>query len=362
MKYDYLIIGAGLAGALYAYFARKAGNSVLVIEKRPHVGGNMYCENIEGINVHRYGPHIFHTKSKAIWDFMNSLVPFNNFRYCPLACNDGRLYHLPFNMNTFYELWGTRTPAEAIRVVNEQGAEVQGEPSNLEEQAIKLVGRDIYELLIKGYTEKQWGRDCKLLPPFIIKRLHVRFRFDNNYFDDCYQGIPIGGYNKIFDKLLVGVDVNTGTDFFDNREHWESMVEHVVYTGPIDVFFNYKYGALEYRSLSFEEEVLDIENYQGNAAVNYTGHDKPYTRIIEHKHFEFGTQPKTVITREYSHEWRQGKEPYYPINNERNQRLLELYQAEEKKLINTTFIGRLAEYRYYNMDQIVEKFVTGQIK
>lgn len=363
-KYDYLIVGAGLYGAIVAYRARKAGKRVLVIEKREHIGGNLYCEPMtypkgedgDVIHVHRYGPHIFHTSNKEVWDFVNSLVPFNHFRYCPLASFEDRLYHLPFNMNTFYELWGTKTPEEARKRLAQERSCVDGNvPQNLEEQAISLVGKEIYQKLIKGYTEKQWGRNCKDLPAFIIRRLPVRYYYDNNYFNDCYQGIPIGGYNKLFDVLLEEVDVKTGIDFFTNSEYYLSMAEKTVYCGPIDQFFDYCYGPLQYRSLRFETEVLPIESYQGNAAVNYTGHDKTFTRIIEHKYFEFGTQNWTVITKEYSQEWELGMEPYYPVNDEFNQQLLKKYQALAEKQSNVFFCGRLAEYKYYDMHQIVEK-------
>ena len=303
MKYDYFIVGAGLYGSILAYRAHKAGKRVVVIDKRPHVGGNLYCEEIEGIQVHKYGPHIFHTSNKKVWDFVNSLVPFNHFRYCPLAYYKGNLYHLPFNMNTFYELWGIKTPDEAKAMIDRQRSEIKGEPQNLEEQAISLVGREVYEKLIKCYTEKQWGRDCRELPPFIIKRLPVRYCYNNNYFNDCYQGIPIGGYNKIFDALLDGIEVRTSCNFFDNRAEYEGLADKIIYCGPIDEYFDFKYGNLEYRSLRFEEEVLDKDSFQGNITVNYTDHDHPYTRIVEHKYFEFGSQPKTVITKEYSQEW-----------------------------------------------------------
>lgn len=354
MKYDYLVVGAGLYGSILAYRAHKEGKKVLVIDKRPHVGGNLYCEEIEGIQVHKYGPHIFHTSNKKVWDFVNSLVPFNHFRYCPLAYYKGNLYHLPFNMNTFYELWGTKTPEEAKAMIDRQRSEIKSEPQNLEEQAISLVGREIYEKLIKCYTEKQWGRDCRELPPFIIKRLPVRYCYNNNYFNDCYQGIPIGGYNKIFDALLDGIEVRTSCNFFDNRAEYEGMAVKIIYCGPIDEYFDFKYGNLEYRSLRFEEEVLDKDSFQGNIAVNYTDHDHPYTRIVEHKYFEFGTQPKTVITKEYSQEWKPGMEPYYPVNDERNSAVYEKYKAEADKLKNVMFCGRLAEYKYYDMHMIVE--------
>jgi UDP-galactopyranose mutase len=344
-----------LAGSLLAYRAKMAGKKVLVIDKRQHIGGNLYCEHIAGINVHKYGPHIFHTSNKEVWDFVNSLVPFNHFRYCPLASYKDELYHLPFNMNTFYELWGTKTPAEAKAVIEKQRQEITGEPQNLEEQAISLVGREVYEKLIKGYTEKQWGRDCKELPTFIIKRLPVRYTYDNNYFNDCYQGIPIGGYNKIFEKLLDGVEVRLGVNFNEHREDYLEVADKIVYTGAIDAYFDFMFGPLEYRSLRFEEEVLDMESFQGNIAVNYTGHDKPYTRIVEHKYFEFGTQPQTVITKEYSQEWKPGMEPYYPVNDAKNTERYARYKTEADKQEKVLFFGRLAEYKYYDMHQIVEK-------
>ena len=361
MKYDYFIVGAGLYGSILAYRAHKAGKRVVVIDKRPHVGGNLYCEEIEGIQVHKYGPHIFHTSNKKVWDFVNSLVPFNHFRYCPLAYYKGNLYHLPFNMNTFYELWGTKTPDEAKAMIDKQRSEIKGEPQNLEEQAVSLVGREVYEKLIKCYTEKQWGRDCRELPSFIIKRLPVRYCYNNNYFNDCYQGIPIGGYNKIFDALLDGIEVRTSCNFFDNRAELEGMADKIIYSGPIDEYFDFKYGYLEYRSLRFEEEVLDKDSFQGNIAVTYTDHDHPYTRIVEHKYFEFGSQPKTVITKEYSQEWKPGMEPYYPVNDERNSAVYEKYKAEADKLENVMFCGRLAEYKYYDMHMIVELALDKQI-
>lgn len=356
--YDYLIVGAGLYGSLIAYKAKQAGKSVLVIEKRPQAGGNLYCEEIEGIQVHKYGPHIFHTSNKEVWDFVNSLVPFNHFRYCPLAYYKGNLYHLPFNMNTFYELWGTKTPAEAKAKIEEQRKEITREPQNLEEQAISLVGREVYEKLIKCYTEKQWGRDCKNLPPFIIKRLPVRYCYNNNYFNDCYQGVPIGGYNKLIEKLLDGVETRLNVNYNEHRVEYKGIAQKIVYTGAIDEFFDFKYGPLEYRSLRFEEELLDQESFQGNIAVNYTDHDHPYTRIVEHKYFEFGTQPKTVITKEYSQEWKQGMEPYYPVNDEKNNRRYNQYKADADKLENVSFCGRLAEYKYYDMHQIVDKVLN----
>lgn len=352
-EFDYLVIGAGLYGSILAYRAKQQGKKVLVIDKRPQVGGNLYCEEIEGIQVHKYGPHIFHTSNKEVWDFVNSLVPFNHFRYCPLAYYKGELYHLPFNMNTFYAMWGTKTPSEALERLEEQRKEITGEPQNLEEQAIKLVGREIYEKLVKCYTEKQWGRVCKDLPPFIIKRLPVRLSYNNNYFNDCYQGIPVGGYNKIFSALLKDIEVQVDTNYFDRREYFNNIADKIVYCGPIDEYFDYKFGPLEYRSLRFEEEILDIESYQGNIAVNYTDHDHPYTRIIEHKYFEFGTQPKTVITKEYSQEWKPGLEPYYPVNDEKNSKKYAQYKELAAKLEKVLFCGRLAEYKYYDMHEIV---------
>lgn len=372
--YDYLVVGAGLYGSILAYRAHKEGKKVLVIDKRAHVGGNLYCEGIDGttglpttdegpntIQVHKYGPHIFHTSNKEVWDFVNSLVPFNHFRYCPLAYYKGNLYHMPFNMNTFYELWGTKTPAEAKAMIEKQRNEITCEPKNLEEQAISLVGREVYEKLVKCYTEKQWGRDCKDLPPFIIKRLPVRYCYNNNYFNDCYQGIPVGGYNKIFDKLLEGIEVRVNTNFFDNREEFEKLADRIIYSGPLDEYFGFKYGNLEYRSLRFEEELHDMESYQGNIAVNYTDHDHPYTRIVEHKYFEFGTQPMTVITKEYSQEWKPGMEPYYPVNDEKNSATFTKYWTEAENLKNVMFCGRLAEYKYYDMHKIVELALAKEI-
>ena len=345
------------------------GKKCLVIDKRSYTGGNVYCENIEGINVHRYGAHIFHTSNKEVWDFVNSLVPFNRYTNSPVAvAPDGRRYNLPFNMNTFYRMWGVATPDEARAKIEEQRAAFlddlrrQGvsEPRNLEEQAISLIGKDIYELLIKGYTEKQWGRPCTELPAFIIKRLPVRFVYDNNYFNDAYQGIPIGGYNALVEKLLDGVEVKTGVDFFADRAHWESVAEKIVFTGKIDEFYDYRFGRLEYRTVRFETEALDTPNWQGNAVVNYTSHEVPYTRIIEHKHFElFGDEvyktPKTVISREYSTEWRDGMEPFYPVNDTRNTTLYEQYRALAAHEPNVIFGGRLAEYKYYDMNKIIER-------
>lgn len=370
-QYDYLIVGAGLFGATFAHMATQRGKRCLVIDKRPHAGGNLYCEHIAGINVHKYGAHIFHTSNEQVWDFVNNIVPFNRYTNSPIANYKGHLYNLPFNMNTFYQMWGVTTPQEASAKIEEQRAEVRQamqkigihEPRNLEEQALLLVGRDIYETLVKGYTEKQWGRPCIDLPAFIIKRLPVRFVFDNNYFNDSYQGIPIGGYNKLIDGLLKGSDVLLNTDFFVNRTHWEGIAEKIVYTGKIDEYYNYCFGQLEYRTVRFEQEVLDVANHQGNAVVNYTDRDIPYTRIIEHKHFEsFGESaervPRTVISREYSEEWSKGKEPYYPINDQRNTDLYTKYKALadlEKRVI---FGGRLAEYKYYDMAPIIERVLN----
>lgn len=355
-RYDYIIVGAGLFGSVFAFEANKKGKKCLVIDKRNHVGGNIYCENIENINVHKYGAHIFHTSNKEIWDYVNSFVEFNRYTNCPVANYKGELYNLPFNMNTFYQLWKVKTPQEAIAKIEEQVKEANiDEPQNLEEQAIKLVGKDIYEKLIKGYTEKQWGKKATELPSFIIKRLPVRLTFDNNYFNDKYQGIPVGGYNKIIEKMLENVDVKLNTDFFENREELENMAEKIVFTGMIDEFYDYKFGTLEYRSLKFEHETLEEENYQGNAVVNYTEYDIPYTRIIEHKHFEYGNQPKTVITREYPATWNKGDEPYYPINNDENNELYSKYKELADKEENVIFGGRLAEYKYYDMHNVIEK-------
>ena len=355
-KYDYLIVGSGLFGSIFAYEANKKGKKCLVIDKRDHIGGNIYCEDIEDINVHKYGAHIFHTNNKEVWDYVNSFAEFNRYTNCPVANYKGELYNLPFNMNTFYQLWKVKTPQEAISKIEEQVKEANiEEPQNLEEQAIKLVGKDIYEKLIKGYTEKQWGKKATELPSFIIKRLPVRLTFDNNYFNDKYQGIPVGGYNKIIEKMLENVDVKLNTDFFENREELENMAEKIVFTGMIDEFYDYKFGTLEYRSLKFEHETLEEENYQGNAVVNYTEYDIPYTRIIEHKHFEYGNQPKTVITREYPATWNKGDEPYYPINNDENNELYSKYKELADKEENVIFGGRLAEYKYYDMHNVIEK-------
>lgn len=367
-QYDYLIVGSGLYGATFAYLARKQGKKCLVIDKRPHLGGNIYCENIEGINVHKYGAHIFHTSNKQVWDFVNSIVEFNRYTNSPVANYQGRLYNLPFNMNTFYQMWGVTTPAEAMAKIEEQKAEVVAkmkadgvtEPRNLEEQAKMLIGEDIYERLIKGYTEKQWGRKCTELPAFIIKRLPVRLVFDNNYFNDKYQGIPIGGYNRLIDGLLAGIETKTGIDFFADRAYWESIAEKIVFTGKIDEYYDYRFGKLEYRTVRFEEEIHDVPNYQGNAVVNYTVRDVPYTRIIEHKHFEmFGQEvydcPRTVISKEYSAEWMEGMEPYYPVNDERNNSLYQRYNKLADKEEKVIFGGRLAEYKYYDMAPIIEQ-------
>lgn len=366
--YDYLIVGAGLFGAVFAYKAQQQGKKCLVIDRRPHLGGNIYCEKMEGINVHKYGAHIFHTSNKTVWDFVNSIVEFNRYTNSPVANYKGKLYNLPFNMNTFYQMWGVTTPAEAIAKIEEQKAEAvarmkeQGvtEPRNLEEQAQLLIGKDIYEALIKGYTEKQWGRKCTELPAFIIKRLPVRLVFDNNYFNDKYQGIPIGGYNVLIERLLEGVETRLNCDFYANREELSALADKIVFTGAIDEFYNYQFGKLEYRTVNFETEVLDMSNYQGNAVVNYTEKEVPYTRVIEHKHFEmFGAEvdacPKTVISKEYSSEWKEGSEPYYPVNDEKNNSLYLKYKELASKETNVIFGGRLAEYKYYDMHHIIEK-------
>lgn len=365
MKYDYLIVGSGLFGATFAYFAKKAGMRCLVIEKRPQLGGNVYCEKIEGINVHKYGAHIFHTSNKKVWDFVNSIVEFNRYTNCPVANYKGKLYNLPFNMNTFCQMWGVTTPEEAKTKIEEQKAEAVaalngGEPRNLEEQALCLVGKDIFRRLIKEYTEKQWGRDCKDLPAFIIKRLPVRMVFDNNYFNDKYQGIPVGGYNKLIDGLLEGVECKTNVDFFRSEyKEWRKYADKLVYTGAIDEYFDYSLGRLDWRTVSFKTRIEDLPNFQGNAVVNYTSHDVPYTRVIEHKHFEmFGQEvydcPKTVISEEYSTEYKEGMEPYYPVNDERNNSLATQYHQLAEKEADVIFGGRLAQYKYYDMAPVIE--------
>lgn len=360
MNYNYLIVGSGLYGATIAQQAKKAGKSVLVIDKRPNVGGNIYTEKVEGINVHKYGAHIFHTNNKEVWDYVTSFVDFNRFTNSPVANYKGELYSMPFNMYTFNKMWGVVTPEEAAAKIEEQKKEITGEPKNLEEQAISLVGRDIYEKLVKGYTEKQWGRDCKDLPAFIIKRLPVRLTFDNNYFNALYQGIPIGGYTKLIEKMLEGIEVRLNVDYLENKEELDKLAEKVIYTGPIDAYFDYKLGILEYRSVRFENEILDKPNFQGNAAVNYTDRETPWTRIIEHKWFEFGKDengndlPKTVISREYSSEWKLGDEPYYPVNDAKNSTLYEQYKALAEAEDNVIFGGRLGEYKYYDMDKTIE--------
>lgn len=360
MNYNYLIVGSGLYGATIAQQAKKAGKSVLVIDKRPNIGGNIYTEKVEGINVHKYGAHIFHTNNKEVWDYVTSFVDFNRFTNSPVANYKGELYSMPFNMYTFNKMWGVVTPEEAAAKIEEQKKEITGEPKNLEEQAISLVGRDIYEKLVKGYTEKQWGRDCKDLPAFIIKRLPVRLTFDNNYFNALYQGIPIGGYTKLIEKMLEGIEVRLNVDYLENKEKLDKLAEKVIYTGPIDAYFDYKLGTLEYRSVRFENEILDKPNFQGNAAVNYTDRETPWTRIIEHKWFEFGKDengndlPKTVISREYSSEWKLGDEPYYPVNDAKNSALYEQYKALAEAEDNVIFGGRLGEYKYYDMDKTIE--------
>ncbi|TNR16299.1 UDP-galactopyranose mutase [Escherichia coli] len=350
---DYLIVGSGLFGSVFAFEANKRGYSVKVIEKRNHLGGNVYCENVAGINVHKYGAHIFHTNDKKIWDYVNELVEFNNFINSPVALSKGQLYNLPFNMNTFYKMWGVISPDAAKKIISEQSLEITSEPCNLEEQAISLVGRDIYETLIKEYTEKQWGRSCIDLPSFIIKRLPVRFTYDNNYFKDKYQGIPIGGYNKIIEKLLSGIDVELEVDYFSNKKEFDRSAKSIVYTGPIDRYFDYRFGRLEYRSLKFEEQILDTSNYQGNAVVNYIDKEFDFTRIIEHKHFEFGTQDITVITKEYPKEYEDGDEYFYPVNDKKNNSRYAKYKLLANDLDNVIFGGRLAEHKYYDMHQVI---------
>ena len=352
-KYDYLIVGAGLFGAVFAQQARAAGKTVLVIDKRDHIAGNVHTEEIEGINVHVYGAHIFHTNNKQVWEYVNKFAEFNRFTNSPVANYKGELYSMPFNMYTFNKMWGVVTPDEAAAKIAEQRAEITGEPQNLEEQSISLVGRDIFEKLVKGYTEKQWGRDCKDLPAFIIKRLPVRQTFDNNYFNALYQGIPMGGYTKMVANMLGDTEVRLGVDYLQNKAELDALADKVIYTGPIDAYFGYQLGALQYRSVRFETEVLDMPNFQGNAAVNYTDRETPWTRIIEHKWFEFGTQPKTVISREYSSEWKLGDEPYYPVNDEKNGALYDQYKALAEEEENVIFGGRLGEYKYYDMDAVI---------
>lgn len=352
-KYDYILVGSGLYSGVFAWFAKQKGKKCLVLEKRDHIGGNVYCENTEGIHVHKYGAHIFHTSNKEVWQFVNSLAEFNRYTNSPVANYKGEMYNMPFNMNTFSKMWNISTPAEAKKIIEEQKKEITGEPKSLEEQAISLVGREIYEKLVKGYTEKQWGRDCTALPAFIIKRLPVRYTYDNNYFNDLYQGIPIGGYNVIIDRLFEGCDIETGVDYLEKKEYYDGLGEKIVYTGTIDAYYKYQFGKLEYRSLRFESEVLDEENHQGVAVVNYTDRETPYTRIIEHKHFEFGTQPKTVITREYPVTWQEGMEPYYPVNDEKNQALYQKYAKLAEKEEHVIFGGRLGEYKYYDMDKVI---------
>lgn len=369
MKYDYLIVGSGLFGATFAYLAKKAGMKCLVIDKRPHLGGNVYCEKVEGINVHQYGAHIFHTSNKKVWDFVNSIVEFNRYTNCPVANYKGRLYNLPFNMNTFYQMWGVLTPEEAKAKIEEQKKEALDalngrEPQNLEEQALCLVGKDIFEKLIKEYTEKQWGRKCTELPAFIIKRLPVRWVFDNNYFNDKYQGIPIGGYNQLIDGLLEGIECKTGKDFFHSEyKDWKKYADKLVYTGAIDEYFGYSLGKLDWRTVSFKTRIENTPNYQGNAVVNYTSHEVPYTRVIEHKHFEmFGQDvyncPKTVVSEEYSTEYKEGMEPYYPVNDERNNLLAEQYRQLAEKETDVIFGGRLAQYKYYDMAPVIEQVLS----
>lgn len=364
-SYDYLIVGSGLFGATFAYKAHQAGKKCLVIDQRPQLGGNVYCENKAGINVHTYGAHIFHTANKEVWDFVNGLVPFNRYTNCPVANYKGALYNLPFNMNTFYQMWGVHTPEEAQAKIAEQRADAAAalngrEPANLEEQALMLVGRDIYEKLIKSYTEKQWGRPCTELPAFIIRRLPLRFVYDNNYFNDPYQGIPMGGYNLLIEKLLEGIETRVNCDFFAHREELEALADKIIYTGAIDAFYGYQFGKLQYRTVRFETETLDTPNYQGNAVINYTDRETPFTRIIEHKHFEsFGQavydNPQTVISREYSTEWQPGMEPYYPVNDDRNAALYAQYKELADKETNVRFGGRLAEYKYYDMAPTIEQ-------
>ena len=352
-KYDYLIVGAGLYGTVFAQQVTSEGKKCLVIEKRNHIAGNIYSKEIEGIQVHMYGPHIFHTDIEEVWNYVNRFARFNHFRYEPIANYKGQLYHMPFNMNTFHEMWGVTTPAEAETKLSEQRFEIKKTPENLEEKAISLIGRDIYEKLIKGYTEKQWGRNCKELPPFIISRLPVRMRYDNNYFNHPYQGIPIGGYTKMIEKMLDGIEVRLNTDYLDDKNKWDLLAEKIVFTGPVDEYFGYQFGNLQFRSLRFENEIFDCKNYQGVAGMNFTDKKTPYTRIVEHKHFEYGEQEKTVITKEYSVEWQPGMEPYYPINDAVNNGIYEKYHNLALNEANVIFGGRLAEYKYYDMDKVI---------
>ncbi len=357
--YDYLIVGAGLFGAVFAHEARLAGKRCLVIDKRPQIAGNIYTREVEGIQVHEYGAHIFHTNNDRVWRYVNQFADFNRYTNSPVANYHGKLYNLPFNMNTFYQMWGVRTPAEAKAKIEAQRREANiTEPRNLEEQAISLAGVDIYEKLVRGYTEKQWGRPCTQLPPFIIRRLPLRFTFDNNYFNSRFQGIPMGGYTAMVERMLEGIEVRLNTDYLADRDYWNAQADKVVYTGPIDAYFGFSLGTLEYRSVRFETEVLDTDNYQGNAVVNYTDRETPYTRIIEHKHFEFGMQPKTVISREYSSEWKPGDEPYYPVNDEKNGQLYQAYRALADQEPQVLFGGRLGEYKYYDMDQVVDRALS----
>lgn len=363
-QYDYLIVGAGLFGSMFAYRARKAGKRVLVIDRNAHIGGGCYTENVSGINVHKYGPHIFHTSNEDVWKFVNNLVPFNNFINSPIACYKGRYYNLPFNMNTFRQLWGVNTPDEAKAIIDRQRAEYADieEPKNLEQQALKLAGRDIYETLVKGYSEKQWGMKATEIPAFVIRRLPFRFEFNNNYFNDTYQGIPIGGYTQIFEKLLSGCEVRLNTDYFANRQYFNNLAKTIVFTGQIDAYYDYRFGELDFRSLRFEHKMLKgVVDFQGNAVVNYTEVEVPYTRCIEHKHFEFGTQPDTIVTYEYSQKWERGASPYYPINNERNNAIYQQYAALAEQDKNVIFGGRLAEYKYYDMHQIIENVMKMSI-
>lgn len=354
MKYNYLVVGSGLFGSIFAYEATKRGRKCLVIDKRDHIGGNIYCENKEEINIHKYGAHIFHTNNKDVWDYVNQFVEFNNYINSPVANYHGEIYNLPFNMNTFSKMWNISTPQEAKNIIDRQKQVIKNEPENLEEQAISLVGTDIYTKLIKGYTEKQWGRDCKDLPAFIIKRLPVRYTYDNNYFNARYQGIPIGGYNQIIEKLLVNCDVELNVDFIKQREKYQNIADKIIFTGAIDSYFNYKFGQLEYRGLRFETERLEQDNYQGVAVMNFTAREVPYTRVIEHKHFEFGTQPITYVTKEYPSDWHLGEEAYYPVNNDKNQKLYQKYLELAKQENNVIFGGRLGEYKYYDMDKVIE--------